>query len=349
MISTTLYREQIRMQYYFFFVVLCLYQLLEGIYNTSYVLDVKKVDVVGWEFYLDQLVDYNTAVTSSMTFFLFLMVGLVMIQFWQMRKEENIQFYGKLPIERKTLLITTYLSGLTVLGVGYFIHVLAVVIQNAGNKGIWDVVIWQFLAQGIFLLTFYTVLFFMEILCSKNSSFVWLCICSSTVLGFDILNTYLIWIDSSMGGYHFFTPLDYIESYPILTLESELPIAYWIFYTLMSVAGMILSALLLWLSIKVYIKTDSANIFTVFTVPIPGWACAFCGLLTGYASVHVIVLIANFVYYQIRIFAEIFGFSIMELSVGQGWRLPVSGLLAMIGMLLFVYLKQMRMKKEVWV
>ena len=127
MISKALFREQIKVQFYLYTILLFLYQIYDGLYGL-YHIDPKIIHHGMITDYEGTFADYKNAVVNSTMVWLLAILVLVFMQFSFLRKKENLSFLGSLPITRQKIITTTYLSGLTILAGGcirlLFLHII---------------------------------------------------------------------------------------------------------------------------------------------------------------------------------------------------------------------------------
>ena len=114
MISKALFREQIKVQFYLYTILLFLYQIYDGLYGL-YHIDPKIIHHGMITDYEGTFADFKGSVINSTMVWLLAILVLVFMQFSFLRKKENLSFLGSLPITRQKIITTTYLSGLTIL------------------------------------------------------------------------------------------------------------------------------------------------------------------------------------------------------------------------------------------
>lgn len=308
MINKAIYQDHIKIQYFFYLVVLVMYQFFDGIYRSYYIsnkiLKSSLESEYRWGFDA-----YKNAVLFNALVWMVFIVALILMQFHILRKKENASFMGSLPITRKSLICTTYLSGVSVLGIGFAVHFMAVLGQNSAGDGINAMLIASLLRAGLFFLFVYTILFATETFVVKNKW--WLTFGTLTVVSAvaGIFTTKLL---SGLLPHVFFDcyyilcdKLDILKEiltqYVLIdnTFYLRMPENHMAVYSILTTFFVIMILLFGILSVWFYDRTDEANSIAVFAVHIPRGIVEIYGVFVGYCvsavPVYIFLLVSSVV------------------------------------------------------
>lgn len=294
MISKALFRELIKVQFYLYSILLFAYQLYDGLYG-QYWIDPKAVSkgmILSDEASFS--LSYKYAVIGNTLVWLLAILVVVFIQFSFLRKKENRAFLGCLPIQRQKIIVTTYVSGLTVLAGGFLIHALAVLAHNQSKLN--GMLLGSLLRTAIAFWCIYTVLFALQAFILQNKWWVILIVLTAFAAGTGMIVTTILYeclpstirMQYSMNAaqYWYGKCKAYAFNYllPKNTVNAYLPADPTFLFAGMTIALLVIGALCVFFAIRCYCKADDADTLSVFAIPIPRPVCILYGAFVGYGS-----------------------------------------------------------------
>lgn len=298
MISKALFREQIKVQFYLYMIILFLYQIYNGLYGL-YHIDPKIIHHGMITDYEGTFAAYkNTVVNSTMVWLLAILV-LVFMQFSFLRKKENVSFLGSLPITRQKLIATTYLSGLTILAGGFLIHVFAVLAHNQTNLN--GLLLGAMLRTAIAFWCVYTVLFALQAFILQNKWWVILTVLTAFALGTGVVASTVVYeclpnqvrLESAMNlMQNLLTKCKaYAFNYllPKNTLNKCLPEDPAFLFIGMTIVLLAVGCLCAFFAMKCYCKADDADTLSIFAIHIPHPVGILYGAFVGYGASAILI------------------------------------------------------------
>lgn len=343
MINKALYQDHIKIQYYFYLVVLVMYQFFDGIYRPYHLNNDIMINGVAALEHLKKMskykymmatpdsvgfTSYRYAVLINALVWIVFIVALVFMQFHILRKKENISFMGSLPITRKSVICTTYLSGVSVLGMGYVVHFMAVLSHNSAENGMSAAMIVSLLRAGLFFLGVYTILFVTQTFVVKNKWWLVFGSLTGVALLMGMITSRLL--ANFMPGFIIRGLLQiydklYVMKYIVINyflvdnqFYTQMPQNHMLVYWGMTVGLVLLIILSGYLAIWFYCKRDDANGVAVFAVHIPRTISVLYGAGVGYClsviPIYVALLMASMLG---LLLSEVFSFGDVPMDSGE--------------------------------
>ncbi len=298
MISKALFREQIKVQFYLYTILLFLYQIYDGLYGL-YHIDPKIIHHGMITDYEGTFADFKCSVINSTMVWLLAILVLVFMQFSFLRKKENLSFLGSLPITRQKIITTTYLSGLTILAGGCILHAFAVLAHNQTKLN--GLLFGAMIRTSIAFWCIYTVLFALQAFILQNKWWVILTALTTFAVGTGAVVSAIVY-ECLPNKIHLETAMSLMQNVlmkckayafnyllPKNTVNIYLPSDSTFLFTGMTILLFVVGCLCAFFAMKCYCKADDADILSVFAIHIPRPVCILYGVFVGYGTSAVVI------------------------------------------------------------
>lgn len=281
MLSKPIYKELLRAQYFFCFVVFFVILLFTGFYEPNYNLEKLGNPEMG-----HMIVIYDIAFASLAA--VFIAIIWASIQTSWLRRKKVTEFYASLPYKKKIIIYSNYFVGITILLSGYLTHSCIAILNSVNSAvnftGLFTIYL---LFGGLAMVCAYTVFFLLGI--AYNSGFGVL-LTTVIIIGLLISDRVLAsGFPQSIGARLFDWLLQGIIYVMRIYMTGYDNMDYHILY----LYGMLFFVIIIgFLLIGIVAdRRDAANKKGHFSIPIPSILWGIIGVVIGYTTTGIILII----------------------------------------------------------